>query len=108
MKFIVLVLFSVSFTSAQTSGTITQSSTSNVVGTAGTLVCTLTNTTPVLVTRVHVACVNSGASVLVMDSVVPVGSNGMVGSMTLTGNTVTWLINQPTVGGLYSWQMAAN
>jgi hypothetical protein len=46
--------------------------------------------------------------VLVMDSVVPVGSNGMVGSMTLTGNTVTWLINQPTVGGLYSWQMAAN
>lgn len=105
MKMLLLLLIA-SVAPAQT-GTVSQSTTSSVVGTAGTLVCTLTNTTPALPTGVHVVCANSGASVLVMDAAIPVGPNGIVGSMTLTGNSVTWSITQPVVGP-YSWQMAAN
>ena len=48
-----------------------------------------------------------GLAVLVMDATVPVGANGTVGSMTLAGNTVTWIITQP-VAGPYLWQVAAN
>lgn len=92
----------------QTPGTVAQSTTSNVVGTAGSIVCSLTNSSPALATGVHVACTNSGASVLVMDLVVPTGTNGMVGSFGMGGNTVTWLVNQPVAGGAVAWQMAAN
>ncbi len=106
MKLAILILFAASLALAQT-GTVSQSTTSNVVGTAGGLVCTLTNSTPALPTGVHVACLNAGASVLLMDAVVPVGPNGMVGSMTLAGNTVTWIVTQPAAGP-YAWQMAAN
>lgn len=89
-------------------GTVVQSTVSNVLGTAGALTCTLTNSTPVLATGVHVVCTISGAAVLVMDSVVPTGTNGMVGSFSTAGNTITWIVNQPTGSGPYSWQMAAN
>ena len=94
--------------SAQTLGTVAQNTVSNVVGTAGPVVCTLTNTTPVLPSGVHVLCTNAGVNVLVMDSVVPTGTNGTVGSFGLSGNTVTWMVNQPIANGPYAWQMAAN
>jgi len=93
---------------AQTPGTVSQATTSTVTGTAGTLTCTLTNSSPALPSGVHVACSVSGAAVLVMDSVVTAGNNGMVGSFTQTGNTVTWIVTLPTAGGSYNWQMAAN
>jgi hypothetical protein len=107
MKLLISLLFAASLL-AQSSGTVTQSTTSNVVGTAGSVVCTLTNTTPSLPSGVHVVCTSAGATVLTMDSVVPTGTNGMVGSFSLSGNAVTWIVNQPTGQSNYSWQMAAN
>lgn len=107
MKLLIGLLLALSLC-AQTTGTVAQTSTSSVIGTAGTVICTLTNSTPALPSGVHVVCTNAGASVLVMDSVVPTGTNGMVGSFGLTGNTVTWIVNQPTAGGPWAWQMAAN
>lgn len=106
MKTLLAFLFSLSLV-AQSPGTVAQSTVSNVVGTAGVVVCTLTNGSPAFPAGVHVVCTNSGASVLVMDSVVPTGTNGMVGSFSLAGNTITWIVNQP-VAGPYAWQMAAN
>jgi hypothetical protein len=106
MKTIIGLVFSFSLL-AQSPGTVAQSTVSNVVGTAGPVVCTLTNASPVLATGVHVVCTNAGASVLVMDSVVPTGTNGMAGSFGIAGNTVTWIVNQP-VAGPSAWQMAAN
>lgn len=107
MKTIIGLVFSFSLL-AQTPGTVAQSTVSNVVGTAGPIVCTLTNSSPALSSGVHVVCTNAGASVLVMDSVVPSGTNGMVGSFGMAGNTVTWIVNQPLAGPSYAWQMAAN
>ena len=109
MKTAILILVLAAAANAQTPGTVVKSttSTSSVVGTAGSLACTLTNTSPALPTGVHVVCINSGNTILVMDSVIPVGANGMVGSMTVSGNSVSWLVNQP-VAGPYAWQMVAN
>jgi hypothetical protein len=106
MKTIIGLVFSFSLL-AQTPGTVAQSTVSNVVGTAGPIVCTLTNSSPTLPSGVHVVCTNAGASVLVRDSVVPSGTNGMVGSFGLAGNIITWIVNQPAAGP-YAWQMAAN
>jgi hypothetical protein len=109
MKTILMLLLAAICSLAQSPvGTVTLSTTSSVVGTAGAVVCTLSNTTPTLPSGVHVACTIGGASVLVMDSVVPTGTNGMVGSFGSAGNTVTWLVNQPTGQTSYAWQMAAN
>lgn len=108
MKLLLGVFLIASALSAQSSGgTVTQSTTSSVIGTAGPLVCTLTNSSPALPSGVHVVCINNGASVLVMDSAIPVGQNGMVGSMALGGNIVTWIVQQLTAG-TFTWQMAAN
>ena len=107
MKLLIGFLFSLSVF-AQAVGTVAQSTQSTVTGTAGPVVCTLTNSSPALASGVHVTCTNSGASVLVMDSVVPTGTNGMVGSFGMGGNTVTWIVNQPVASGPYAWQMAAN
>jgi hypothetical protein len=109
MKTLLLIVLLSALAFAQPpAGTVTTTTTANVVGTAGTLVCTLTNTSPALPSGVHVACSISGASVLSMDSVVPTGTNGMVGSFGSGGNTITWIVNQPTGQTAYSWQMAAN
>lgn len=108
MNLAIAVLLTTIALFAQAPGTVAQSTVSNVVGTAGTLTCTLTNQSPAVPSGVHVACSISGASVLVMDSVVPTGTNGMVGSFGSAGNVITWIVNQPTGQTLYSWQMAAN
>jgi hypothetical protein len=109
MKTLLLFFIAVlAFGQTQTPGTVAQSSTSNVVGTAGTLTCTLTNSSPALPSGVHVVCSISGAAVLTMDSVVPTGTNGMVGSFGSAGNIITWLVNQPQGQTAYAWQMAAN
>ena len=109
MRLLILLFVSVlAFGQTQTPGTVAQSSTSNVVGTAGPLVCTLTNTSPALPSGVHVVCSISGAAVLTIDSVVPTGTNGMAGSFGSAGNTITWIVNQPAPTTSYSWQMAAN
>ena len=100
-----LLLVAVSAAQAPPAGTIVQST--NVVATAGTLVCTLSNGSPVLATGVHVSCTNSGTSVLVMDATITVGANGVTGQINQGGNVCSWLVNQPTAGP-YSWQMAAN
>lgn len=107
MKTTLSLLFT-SLAWAQSTGTVTQSTTSNVVGTAGTLGCTLTNSTPSLPTGVRVVCTVGGTVALTLDSVVPTGTNGMVGSFANAGNTVTWIVNQPTGQANYSYQMAAN
>lgn len=109
MKIICLVLLIVVSCFGQTPGTVTQSTTSNVVGVASTVSCVLSNTTPVLPSGVHVVCTVSGANALTMDSVIPASNpNGLVGSFTNAGNTVTWLVNQLAGQSNYSWQMVAN
>ena len=107
MKLLLSLLFAASLW-AQSPGTVAVTTTSTVTGTAGSVVCTLTNSTPTLATGVHIVCASAGATVLTMDSVVPTGANGMVGSFLLAGNSVTWIVNQPTGQTMYSWQMAAN
>lgn len=107
MKSIIALLILSASLAAQT-GTVAQNTVSNVVGTAGTLVCTLTNSAPALPSGVHVACTSSGAPVLTLDSVVPIGTNGMVGSFSTAGNMITWLVNQPTGQTTYAWQVVAN
>jgi hypothetical protein len=107
MKLLFSLLFAASLW-AQTVGTIAVSTISTVTATAGPLVCVLTNSTPALPTGIHVACTNSGATVFTADSVVPTGTNGLVGSFSLAGNSVTWIVNQPTGQTSFSWQMAAN
>lgn len=102
------LVLSFSLLLAQTPGTVAQNTVSNVVGTAGPVVCTLTNSSPALPSGVHVVCTNAGVTVLVMDSVVPTGTNGMVGSFSLAGNIITWMVNQPTGQTTVAWQMAAN
>src|SRR5450759_5240422 len=109
MRLLILLFVSaLAFGQTQTPGTNAQSSTSHVVGPAGTLTCTLTNSSPALPSGVHVVCSISGAAVLTMDSVVPTGTNGMVGSFGSAGNIITWLVNQPQGQTAYAWQMAAN
>lgn len=108
MKPIFAVLILTASLAAQTAGTVAQNTVSNVVGTAGTLVCTLTNSAPALPTGVHFACTSAGASVLTLDSVVPTGANGTQGSLGLAGNIITWMVNQPTGQTTYAWQMVAN
>jgi hypothetical protein len=109
MKTLLLLFASVlAFGQTTPAGTVAQSTLSNVVGTAGTLVCTLTNSSPTLPSGVHVMCSISGAAVLTIDSVVPTGTNGMVGSFGSAGNTITWIVNQPAGQTAYAWQMAAN
>lgn len=89
-------------------GTVTQSTISTVTAVAGTVTCTLSNTNPVLASGIHAECKIGANKVLVMDSVIPSGNNGIVGSFSDSGNIVTWLVNQPTGQTNYSWQMAAN
>ena|ERR1035437_6470555 len=109
MKTLLIFLASViAFGQTTPAGTVAQSTLSNVVGTAGTLTCTLTNSSPALPSGVHVMCSISGAAVLTMDSVVPTGTNGMVGSFGSAGNTITWIVNQPAQASTFAWQMAAN
>ena len=109
MKIRLYLVFAATLLTAQApTGTVTQTATAMVTGTAGTLVCVLSNTTPSLPSGVHVSCTNSGATVLTLDSVVPTGTNGMVGSMGIAGNSITWLVNQPTGQTSFTWQMAAN
>lgn len=108
MKTLLLSLLFATLVWAQSTGTVTQNTTSNVVGTAGTLVCTLTNSTPSLPTGVRVVCTVGGTAALTLDSVVPSGTNGMVGSFGNAGNTITWIVNQPTGQSNFSYQMAAN
>jgi hypothetical protein len=55
-----------------------------------------------------VACTNSGTSVLVMDATIVTGPNGVTGQLNLSGNVITWIVQQPTGQTAYSWQMAAN
>lgn len=108
MKTLLLPLLLAALADGQSTGTVAQSTTSSVVGTAGTLICTLSNSTPSLPSGVHVVCTVSGTVALTLDSVVPTGTNGLVGSFANAGNTVTWLVNQPTGQATFSWQMAAN
>jgi hypothetical protein len=106
--FLFSLFFSLSVLLAQTPGTVSQSTVSNVVGTAGPVVCTLTNSSPALPSGVHVVCTNAGAVVLTLDAVVVPGTNGLAGHFGVGGDSVTWLVNQPSGQTMFSWQMAAN
>jgi len=108
MKHLIAFLFAASLLAQAPAGTVAQSTTSVITGTAGGVICTLTNTTPALPSGIHIVCTSGGAMVLTLDSVVPTGTNGLAGSFGLSGNTITWLINQPTGQTAYSWQMGAN
>ena len=90
---------------AQTAGTVTQTALTTVTATAGAIVCVFTN--PARPT-IHTACAQSGATVLTMDATPATGStSGAVGSINLAGNSVTWIIQQPTANAI-TWQIAAN
>lgn len=109
-RYALLLLAAVAF-GQQTPGTVTSNSVSNIIATAGTISCTLTNTTPALASGVHVTCTVSGALVLSMDVVVAAGTNGSLGSFTtggVGGDIVTWQVNQVAGQPLITWTMNAN
>jgi hypothetical protein len=91
-----------------TPGTVT--TTGAVTGTAGTVTCSFSNQSPPAAAGVHINCVvSSGIGQMSQDSVVPIGSpNGIAGSFNANGNSVTWILLQPTAAGPVSWQVAAN
>lgn len=110
IKITLLALFCAILMSGQTPGTViaTTTNTTIVIGTASTVVCRLTNFTPQPSSGVHVECLVNGVQVMVMDSVVPALTSGLVGSFSNTGNIVTWIVTKPIAVGPYAWQMVAN
>lgn len=106
MRYLIALILFVCAACAQTPGTITRMpGTTTVTATAGALVCTFTN--PAM-PQIHVECANSGTMVLKEDVTPPVGpAQGFVGSFSLSGNSVTWIIAQPTAGTV-TYQIAAN
>lgn len=82
--------------------------TTNVVATAGTgtaqVVCTFTNPNP---PSIHVVCTANGGT-YTTDGQPPIGvTNGTTGSVTYSGNTVNWVLQQQTAGTV-TYQIAAN
>lgn len=89
-------------------GTVVTVTSTTVTGTTPTVVCVIANSTPILVSGVHIECSVTGVKILVMDSVIPVGTPGMDGNFGNSGNTVNWSITKPTEQGPIAWSMAAN
>lgn len=92
---------------AQTPGTITVTQIVTAVsGTNGTAVsCTFSNQAK---PAIHTVCTIGGVAALSMDATPAIGAaSGAVGSLTVSGNAVTWIITQPTAG-VITWQIAAN
>lgn len=57
---------------------------------------------------VHVVCTQNSVTVMTGDWTPAVGAtNGAIGSINLSGNAVTWIIQQLTAGSV-TWQIAAN
>ena len=57
---------------------------------------------------IHVVCTQNNATIMTQDMTPAIGAtNGAVGSITISGNSVTWIIQQPTSGSI-TWQIAAN
>lgn len=94
---------------SQTGGSVTETSLKTVTAAAGTgstaVICVFTNpATP----TVHTECRIGAALVLTQDSTPAVGAtNGAVGSFVNAGNSVTWMVQQPSAGNV-TWQIAAN
>lgn len=89
-------------------GTVTSTSAATVTAATVTVTCVMTNSSPALPSGVHVVCKIAGNTVLTMDSVVGAATNGVVGSFTNAGDTITWLLTQLAGQTLISWQMVAN
>ncbi|HEY1340986.1 MAG TPA: hypothetical protein VGF59_25920 [Bryobacteraceae bacterium] len=87
-------------------GSIQQATT--VTATAATISCSITNKTPATTNGVHIECKLGDAKALVLDSLVPTGSNAMVGSYGDAENTVSWIISQPALGGPLNYSISAN
>jgi len=103
-RFLLLQLFAAVTLYAQ-SPAITQTTVSNGTAVSGPVTCVLSNNSPALPSGVHAACSVSGALSLVMDSVITPGNNGTVGSFTISGVTISWLVTQPTGATAVTWQM---
>lgn len=106
------LLFSAGFLVAQApAGSVTQTTVLTVTAVApaaastGQLTCQFSNSQK---PTVHVVCSQSGGTVLTMDATPAVGATaGVVGSLNLSGNAITWIVQQPTAGNV-TWQVAAN
>ncbi len=91
----------------QAVGTVTVSSTISAVAGTGTsaVTCVMSNPAP---PGVHMTCAIGATVVLTQDTTPAVGAtNGAGGSFVSSGNTVTWLIQQPTAG-TFTWDIVAN
>jgi hypothetical protein len=98
------LLASVPLAAQPPAGTITTTSLSTIIGTAGTIICTFTNPSP---PAFHAVCV-AGAASMTQDVTPAIGAtSGAVGSMNAAPNAITWVVQQPTTGVL-TWQIAAN
>ncbi len=87
---------------AQTPGTVLVAL--NVTAKAGAITCVFSNAAK---PTIHTVC-TAGTSNLTQDSTSAVGStSGAVGSFQVAGDSVTWVIQQPTAGNV-TWQIAAN
>lgn len=89
---------------------VTKTSTTTLVATAGTTTCTFSSSTPQQPSGVHAICVQSGTTVLTMDTVIPVGSpNGIVGVFVGgPSSQISWAFTQPTASGPVNYSVTAN
>jgi len=102
--FLVLAFFAGSLF-AQTPGTVTVNSATNVTAVASSVNCVLHKKSSLVVT---VTCKVLGVTMLTSTTTIGANRNGTVGDYTNAGDSVTWLVNQPQGQTSLSWQMAAN
>lgn len=96
---------------AATPGTVATTSTTSVVATVATFKCTLANQQPVNPAGFQVTCNNLSVPptlLLTTSSPVAPGTQGVIGSLTSGGDTVTWAVLPAATGTLLSWQVVAN
>ena len=93
---------------AQTPGTITQVTTTTTVVTAtsGPLVCRLTNTVPTSSIGVRIDCAD-GTTLSTQSATLAEGAAGLIGSLSVNGNIVTWEVKK-TGGNPFAWAVVAN
>ena len=106
-----LLLLPAAWLQAQAAGSVTQTTVLTVTAAApaaagsSQLTCQFSNPSK---PTVHVVCSQNGGQVLTMDATPAVGAtSGVVGSLNLSGNAITWIVQQTTAGNV-TWQIAAN
>jgi hypothetical protein len=109
IRALLLTLAIASAAAAQTPppGTITVSTTVTATAGAGAAAvqCVLSTSRP---PAIHAVCTIGGTVVISQDATAPVGAvSGNSETVIWMGNSVTWIVAQPTAGSV-TWQISAN